>query len=102
MRQKRKEAEIERGRIRSLFVIALSFATANALLLFGFTKVAAAQSVDVAFDLATMLAAPTSTLPNSNEQTMLLALMVAGFLAMTTGAIALMRGLIQDTRQATL
>ena len=102
MRQIRKEAEIERGRIRSMLVIALSFATANALLLFGFTKVAAAQSVDVAFDLATMLAAPAGALPTGNEQTMLLVLMVAGILAMATGAIVLMRGLIQDTRQAIL
>lgn len=102
MRQMKKEVEIERGRIRSLVVIALSFATANALLLFGFTKVAAAQTADVSFNLATMLAAPASAIPSASEQTMLMTLMVAGFLAMATGAFALMRGLIQDTRQGTL
>lgn len=98
MRQIRQENEIERGRIRSLAVIAVSFVMANALLVFGFTKVAAAQTLDASFNLATMLAAPNISIQSGNEQAFLMILMSIGLLVMTASSFALLRGLVNDTK----
>lgn len=98
MRQLRQEIEIERGRIRSLAVIAVSFVMANVLLVFGFTKVAAAQTMDASFNLATMLAAPNISIQAGNEQTVLMALMSIGLVVMIASSIAFMRGFVNDTK----
>lgn len=100
MRQMKQEIEIERGRIKSLAVIAVSFVMANALLAFGFTKVAAAQTMDAAFNLATMLAAPNTSLYSGNEHTILMATMCIGLVVMIASAIALLRGFVNDTKNA--
>lgn len=94
----KKEIEIERGRIKSLAVIAASFVMANALLIFGFTKVAAAQTMDASFNLATMLAAPGTTLDVGGEQTFLMTIMSIGLVVMLTSAVALLRGFVNDTK----
>jgi len=93
----KRENEIERGRIKSLTIIAVSFVMANALLMIGFTKVAAAQSIDASFNLATMLAAPT-TIESGNEQTMLMVMMSIGLIVMATSSVALLRGFVNDTK----
>ncbi len=94
----KQENEIERGRIKSLAIIAASFVMANALLVFGFTQVAAAQTMDAAFNLATMLAAPTTTLDAGGEHTMLMTVMSAGLVVMLVSSVALLRGFVNDTR----
>ncbi len=98
MRQIKQENEIERGRIKSLAVIAASFVMANVLLVFGFTKVAAAQSIDAAFNLATMLAAPSTSLDASNEHAILMTIMSIGLVVMLASSVALLRGFVNDTR----
>lgn len=92
------EIEIERGRIKSLAVIAVSFILANAFLVFGFTQVAAAQTIDASFNLATMLAAPVTSLDAGNEQALLFAIMSVGLVVMMTSAAALLRGFVNDTK----
>ena len=98
MRQMKQENEIERGRIKSLAVIAVSFVMANVLLVFGFTKVAAAQTMDAAFNLATMLAAPITTQDAGNQQAMLMTIMSIGLIVMLTSSFALLRGFVNDTK----
>lgn len=98
MRQMKQENEIERGRIKSLAVIAVSFMMANAFLILGFTKVAAAQTMDTSFNLATMLAAPTTTLDAGSEQVFLMTIMSVGLVVMLTSSIALLRGFLNDTK----
>ncbi|MEM8541219.1 MAG: hypothetical protein AAGF25_09725 [Pseudomonadota bacterium] len=98
MRQIRQENEIERGRIRSLAVIAVSFVMANVFLIFGFSKVAAAQTLDASFNLATMLAAPNISIQSGNEQVFLMVVMSIGLVVMTVSSIAFLRGFVNDTK----
>lgn len=98
MRQMKQENEIERGRIKSLAIIAASFVMANAFLVFGFTQVAAAQSMDAAFNLATMLAAPNITLDSGSQHAILMTIMSIGLVVMLTSSFALLRGFMNDTK----
>jgi hypothetical protein len=54
--------------------------------------------MDAAFNLATMLAAPTTTPDAGNQQALLMTIMSIGLIVMLTSSFALLRGFVNDTK----